>query len=200
MWVTICGYVTGCVTVRYGALRWCVTVSYGGALRLCVTMRYFDALRRCVTVRYGALRCVTLTRYGCALRCVTGMWRWVMPVHVRVTFSYHNWKNPWCGFPQSFDLVNQQSVFSWFTSLTKLGLGFHRRGGDPRQLNAIRNRTCTFFVPFMRFIRCFVFRLLISMFCPLHCLLFLYVGILCFARENVRSQTTPFILVGLEID
>ena len=69
----ICGYVTGCVRVRYGALRWCVTVSYGGALRLCVTMRYFDALRRCVTVRYGALRCVTLTRYGCALRCVTGM-------------------------------------------------------------------------------------------------------------------------------
>ena len=62
VWVTICGYVTGCVTVRYGALRWCVTVSYGGALRLCVTVRY-GALRLCVTLRYGALRCVTV-RYG----------------------------------------------------------------------------------------------------------------------------------------
>ena len=51
--------------VRYGALRWCVTVSYGGALRLCVTMRYFDALRRCVTVRYGgALRLCVTVRYG----------------------------------------------------------------------------------------------------------------------------------------
>jgi len=110
--------------VRYGALR-CVTVRYG-ALRLCVTAVSYGALRLCVTVRYGALR----VWYG---QLCQSMFK------VRVTFSYNNWKrNPSCVFPQSFDLVNQQSVFSLFTSLTKLGLGFHRRGAHPRQLNAIR--------------------------------------------------------------
>ena len=89
-------------------------------------------------MRYGALRlCVTAVCYG-ALRVCDGELCQSM-FKVRVTFSYNNWKrNPSCVFPESFDLVNQQSVFSLFTSLTKLGLGFHRRGAHPRQLNAIR--------------------------------------------------------------
>jgi len=42
VWLTVCGYVTGCVMVRFRAMLRCVTV-------VC----YADALRRCVTVRYG---------------------------------------------------------------------------------------------------------------------------------------------------
>jgi len=76
VWVTVCGYVTGCVMVRF---RTMVLMRYGGALR-CVTVPYVDALR-CVTLTcYGSvLWCVTEVSYG-ALRCVTlmrcGVLRW----------------------------------------------------------------------------------------------------------------------------
>ena len=42
------------VTVRYGALWWCITVRYGCALRF-VTVRYGALRSRVTTVRYGAL-------------------------------------------------------------------------------------------------------------------------------------------------
>ena len=41
-WVTVCGYVTGFVMVRFRAM-----------LRRVTVVRYADTLRRCVTVRYG---------------------------------------------------------------------------------------------------------------------------------------------------
>ena len=72
VWVTICGYVTGCVMVRFmttllmrygGALRYVTGICYS-MLGLCVTVCDVGVLRQCVMVRYGGmLRCVTV-RYA----------------------------------------------------------------------------------------------------------------------------------------
>jgi len=87
MWVTVCGYVTGCVMVRF---RTMLLMRYGGALR-CVTVRYFDALRT-----YGVLRwCVTTVRYAAALhRCVTAvhygvLQHYVTTVHDSSALQYY---------------------------------------------------------------------------------------------------------------
>ena len=100
VWVTICGYVTGCVMVRF---RTILLMRYGGALRRVTAVRYVDALR-----------CVTLACYGSVLWCVTVRYGYVtmsyaspcsklgLRFHMRIGKTLH----------VVFDVANQQSVFS----------------------------------------------------------------------------------------